>query len=178
MNAMFASSVFHHDLCAWSEKMDNIVSQDAVHRMFSYSCCDVMQSPTIGTWHPKTPLCQRCGDVFTTTADLYNAVDNYLNDLSIYGEPQTGGLYKFPIGFWKVGLLTDFSRVFSATRIPSASIFNENIQDWDMSNAEDLLWMFQGKFGQSVMIDLSNDRGFSLLTLVILCRRLQFQPAA
>ena len=145
MNAMFASSVFHHDLCAWSEKMGNIVSGEAVHRMFSYSCCSVMDSPNLGR-SAKSPLCQVCPEVFSTRQELLDAVDEYLEDRKYNRSPAPHlGLYTNPIGQWKVGRIADFSEVFSWYRNSDVEYFNENIQDWDMSNAEYMYAMFEGK---------------------------------
>ena len=70
-------------------------------------------------------------------------------DLFTNGGPQYGGLYKSPIGAWKVGGITDFSEIFSSFRNPYASAFNEDIQNWDTSDARSMEFMFYSKFGDA-----------------------------
>jgi surface protein len=66
---------------------------------------------------------------FTTTEELYNAVDEYLlSGAAVNPE------YGHPIGVWNVSLLTNLSHVFDAfRRNPRAYYFNENLTGWDTS---------------------------------------------
>jgi surface protein len=65
---------------------------------------------------------------FSTTQELYEAVDEYLMTGS------TNANYGKTIGAWNISLLTDLSNVFNAyDRNPLALYFNENLTGWDTS---------------------------------------------
>jgi surface protein len=65
---------------------------------------------------------------FTTTQELYDAVDEYLMTGS------TNNSYGTTIGTWNISLLTNLSNVFNAfDRSPLAQYFNENLTGWDTS---------------------------------------------
>lgn len=68
-----------------------------------------------------------------TLEDLHKAVDDYLD-----------GKLLIPINSLDVGALTNFSEAFSADRNPKAATFNENLDRWNMSNAESLWSFFKG----------------------------------
>jgi surface protein len=66
---------------------------------------------------------------FTSTQELYNAVDEYL-----FSGAAKNPDYGHPIGVWNISLLTNLSRVFDAShRNPRAYYFNENLTGWDTS---------------------------------------------
>jgi hypothetical protein len=89
---------------------------------------------------------------FTTTDELYQAVDVYI--LNLTGDPNTSivsGLYGHPIGSWNVSQIKNFSRVFDPDRTsifdlarpPSfISNFNEDLSGWNVSSAETMFGMF------------------------------------
>jgi surface protein len=101
---------------------------------------------------------------FASTEELYDAVDEYLLALQISevgNETNTATAlaqinvslkYGFPIGTWDVSRLTNFSRVFDPDRsavlepfrfLPeNTSTFNEDLGDWDVSNAVTMRGMF------------------------------------
>jgi surface protein len=65
---------------------------------------------------------------FTSTQELYDAVDEYL--ATGISDPTYGPT----IGSWNISLLTDLSNVFNANdRNPSAMYFNEDLSGWDTS---------------------------------------------
>lgn len=78
----------------------------------------------------------------TDRAALLQAVDDYLEDSDLTLE------YGATINDWDVSRVTDFSVLFDATgafvRNEAAAGFNDNIGDWDVSNAVTMLGMFDG----------------------------------
>lgn len=86
---------------------------------------------------------------FTTTEELYSAVDDYLSGNGA-NTTSSAITYGYPIGSWDVSLLTNFSMVFDANR---QSIFDDfateirympyDISSWDVSNAVDMSRMFR-----------------------------------
>jgi surface protein len=106
---------------------------------------------------------------FTSTEQLYDAVDAYLLDNS--SETEVARTYGWPIGTWDVSRLTNFDRVFDATPFGyqthdrymrsntlSAS-FNEDLSGWDTSRAVSMSSMFDGAeaFNQDLSTwDVSN----------------------
>jgi surface protein len=104
--------------------------------------------------------------VFNRTEQLYDAVDAYLmgmqEDESNIGtntpldQSNVSLTYGYPIGIWDVSRLTNFSRVFDPGRSPTsvrAGTFNQDLSDWDVSNAVTMERMFAGA---------ENFRGFGL----------------
>jgi surface protein len=104
--------------------------------------------------------------VFTSTEQLYEAVDAYLmgmqEDESNIGtntpldQSNVSLTYGYPIGTWDVSRLTNFSRVFDPGRSPTsvrAGTFNQDLRGWDVSNAVTMERMFVGS---------ENFRGFGL----------------
>jgi hypothetical protein len=87
----------------------------------------------------KKPTALTC---FTNRMDLVAAVDEYLLD----NGPNTlvAQTYGWPIGTWCVSPVKSFRAVFSASRNPAASTFNENLSHWDVSNATSTQSMFEG----------------------------------
>eukprot|EP00542_Grammatophora_oceanica_P009698 CAMPEP_0194037164 /NCGR_PEP_ID=MMETSP0009_2-20130614/9506_1 /TAXON_ID=210454 /ORGANISM="Grammatophora oceanica, Strain CCMP 410" /LENGTH=350 /DNA_ID=CAMNT_0038679211 /DNA_START=81 /DNA_END=1133 /DNA_ORIENTATION=+ len=71
--------------------------------------------------------------VFTSKEDLIRAVDAYVAD------PST---FCYRIGLWDVSAITDFSKVFDGERNQRLRRFNEDLTEWNMSNATDLSYMF------------------------------------
>lgn len=86
---------------------------------------------------------------FTSTNELYDAVDNYLAARD-KANSLVSKVYGYPIGSWDVSRITDFSRVFSPNRqfafdanfINWTFSFNEDISDWDVSSAVTMFCMF------------------------------------
>jgi surface protein len=119
--------------------------------MFSTSGCPVTTFPDESNL-PAGPWCHRCHNfsadhctdspcVFTSTHELYYAVDEYL----AAEHPETtivATTYGFPIGTWDVSRLNDFSQVFDSNRNSAAAAFNEELNQWDMSSATTMQRMF------------------------------------
>jgi Mycoplasma protein of unknown function, DUF285 len=93
---------------------------------------------------------------FTTTAQLYDAVDAYEAALQSNGSAEKSMVaktYGYPMGTWDVSRLTDFSRVFNKDRTerldPTAPIkgfiaLDADLSDWNVSNAITMNGMFAG----------------------------------
>jgi surface protein len=110
---------------------------------------------------------------FTSTDELYRAIDEVDEVLAYYADHPDNQtmllhpapvaiVYGYPMGRWNVSLLTNFSRVFDPWRhLPFnpdraynqesestsrriADFFNEDLSDWDVSNADTLFGMFAG----------------------------------
>lgn len=84
-------------------------------------------------------------DPFTSTQQLYEAVDDYLRNTTTRTEVTTR--YGSPMGAWDVSRISDFSRLFDPNRLEpptasSTSTFNEDLNGWDMSSAINLFGMF------------------------------------
>jgi surface protein len=111
---------------------------------------------------PKKPV-EKVYAAFTSTEELYDAVDEYLlalqanegnetNTAAALAQINVSLTYGFPIGTWDVSRLTNFSRVFDPDRsavlepfrfLPeNTSTFNEDLGDWDVSNAVTMRGMF------------------------------------
>ena len=88
---------------------------------------------------------------FTTTDELYQAVDEYLRNPTA---PALLRRYGPTIGSWQVGQLTNFSRVLEATTVsgqregrnPAAAAFNADLSGWNVSRATSFYGMFQGEW--------------------------------
>jgi surface protein len=88
--------------------------------------------------------------VFFTIEELYEAVDAYRmsswNDTnqSSFELSEVAMRYGYPISSWNVSLITNFSRVFDPSRLAPdiAWEFNEDLGNWNVSNAESMMGMF------------------------------------
>ena len=86
---------------------------------------------------------------FTTTEELYDAVDDYINSNGA-NTTSSAITYGYPIGAWDVSRLTNFSMVFDSNR---QSLFDDfdtesrdmpyDVSNWDVSNAVDMSRMFR-----------------------------------
>jgi hypothetical protein len=91
---------------------------------------------------------------FTTTEELYSAVDEYLliTGTEAANESTVAQTYGYPIGTWNVSQIQNFTRVFDPqrdlefyddnNREIGIGTFNEDLTGWDMSNATTLFGMF------------------------------------
>jgi surface protein len=96
---------------------------------------------------------------FTSTQELYRAVDEYLaaggggqDALESARHAHVSIRYGYPIGRWNVSLITDFSRVFDPDRnvdllqersvSRNRSTFNEDLSGWDVSSATTMVGTF------------------------------------
>jgi surface protein len=79
--------------------------------------------------------------VFTSTDELYNAVDQYLS-AEVPIESEVAEKYGYPIGAWDVSQIVDFSQVFGASRNSAAASFNDDLSQWNVSSAQTMSWMF------------------------------------
>jgi hypothetical protein len=79
---------------------------------------------------------------FESLAELVEAVDEYVDDRS--PESNVARIRGFPINAWDVSQLSDFRFLFSPSSERSSSLgdFNEDLDQWDMSNAVSLDSMF------------------------------------
>jgi surface protein len=115
---------------------------------------------------PPTSTSPSVYSVFTSTEQLYEALDAYLlvmqDDESNTGtntlvaQSSVSLTYGYPIGTWDVSRLTNFSRVFDPNRSPAsvrAGTFNQDLRGWDVSNAVTMERMCVGS---------ENFRGFGL----------------
>jgi surface protein len=78
---------------------------------------------------------------FRNTPELKVAVDGYLGA----ADPNATNVaerFGYPIGKWDVSLITDFTSLFDAERIPEAAGFHEDLSEWDVSRALSLRRMF------------------------------------
>jgi surface protein len=105
--------------------------------------------------------------LFTTTEQLYDAVDAYMlameedlrnnrADATPLAQSNVSLTYSYPIGTWDVSRLTNFSRVFDPDRSATsvrASTFNQDLSGWDVSSAVTMERMFAGA---------ENFRGFGI----------------
>ena len=101
----------------------------------------VSASPTVASVDNESPIYQS----FTSTAELYDAVDSYLLDPN---NATLATVYGPTIGSWDVSRIQNFSRLFDAfgpnARNPLAVSFNDDISQWETSSATDFSFMFQG----------------------------------
>jgi Mycoplasma protein of unknown function, DUF285 len=88
--------------------------------------------------------------VFTSTDDLYWAVDDYMSNATS-NQTASALRYGYPMGTWDVSLLANFSRVFDPDRtVPFdgsgcgavQSPFNEDLSAWNVGNAVTMVGMF------------------------------------
>lgn len=101
--------------------------------------CFTSTPPVIGTLSPSgAPY---TGKAFITTDELRSAVDDYMIDDS--PSSYVAFQYGYPIGYWDVSFLTDFSQVFDATRNSNLLRFNADLSGWNVSNAVNMYAMFQ-----------------------------------
>jgi surface protein len=77
--------------------------------------------------------------VIYSKAELIAAIDQYM----VRGGNSNRMDDYYPIGQWDVSNIQDFSYVFDADRNRLLITFNEDLSNWDMSNATNLSHMFQ-----------------------------------
>lgn len=121
-------------------------------------------------------------EAFTTTEELYQAIDEYISERasSFPNETTVALRYGYPIGVWDVSKITDFSRCFDRGRETSVMVeryydfepyvnhclFNDDISQWDVSNAETMMGMFAhcDSFNQDLSgWNVSRNRDFSYM---------------
>jgi Mycoplasma protein of unknown function, DUF285 len=98
----------------------------------------------------QAPIAVTTGPIpFTTTEELYSAVDDYLSGNGA-NTTSSAITYGYPIGSWDVSRLTNFSMIFDANRQSLFEDFATEIRDmpydissWDVSNAVDMSRMFR-----------------------------------
>ena len=88
---------------------------------------------------PSRASAQVC---FASTEELRDAVDAYLEDPS--EESAVAQTYGYPIGWWCVRYIQDFSYLFSSLRNSATETFNEDLRGWVTVNARDMSFMFAG----------------------------------
>jgi surface protein len=112
----------------------------------------IVDAPTVNTPSP-TPFVD--DSVFRTMDELYQAVDAYLiltSNSSTQSLVETSDValrYGYPMSSWNVSLIKNFSWVFDPTRAftrDSLWEFNEDLGDWDVSNAEAMVGMFTNAY--------------------------------
>jgi surface protein len=79
----------------------------------------------------------RTSKVFETRLELRDAVERYCNGCSPNTAEDIAQTYGWPIGRWDVSNLQDLSWIFRSQRM-----FNEDISAWDVSNATTMQSMF------------------------------------
>ena len=93
------------------------------------------------TQAPPLPPSATPSKAIMTTQELYDAVDQYLEDPMLTLE------YGDTINDWDVSRVTSFARVFDAAdnvRNAAAGTFNEALFSWDVSSGTDFSNMFEG----------------------------------
>jgi len=113
--------------------------------------CRLCAAQNVGTAAPvAAPVATPTAPIpFTTTEELYTAVDDYLLGGGV-NTTTSAITYGYPIGTWDVAQLTNFSAVFDPNR---QSLFDDfdievrympyDISSWDVSNALDMSRMFR-----------------------------------
>ena len=101
-------------------------------------------SPT--TYEPASfvPTASPSFQAFTSKDDLTDAIGNYASGKDYALLSELLSIYGYDIGEWNVSLITDFSEVFSYTNIPALALFNEDITQWDTSQAISMNSCFEG----------------------------------
>lgn len=108
------SSSLSPTACQQPQQVPNLVPQQTINN------APPSMSPTNVEILPRK--------AFTSTQELYDAVDEYLST----GSPNL--IYGRTIGSWNISLLTNLSNVFNAQdRNPRAMYFNDNLTGWDTS---------------------------------------------
>lgn len=88
---------------------------------------------------------------FTSTDELYAAVDDYLGNLTYANSTDSALKYGYPMGSWDVSQITNFTRVFDSYRTGTltketckkvANPFNQDISAWQVGNAVTMEGMF------------------------------------
>jgi Mycoplasma protein of unknown function, DUF285 len=101
-------------------------------------------TPLESTNVPATPVYV----AFTTTNELYQAVDAYQEAALLLSSVQDSDVarrYGYPMAAWNVSRLTNFSSVFDGTRNPNlVDAFDEDLSGWDVSRATDMFRTFFG----------------------------------
>ena len=156
---------FDQDLCSWGSK---IGSSANVTNMFGGSGCSdtgtpdlsgipsplcevcvapslpPSQSPGVGPSVSQSPSASSTQNCMTTTAELYDAVDAYLED----GPTSTAAnTYGYPIGTWCVSKITDMDQLFQ-----NKNTFNEDIGQWDVSKVTNMEAMFSYAYVSMIKI--------------------------
>jgi surface protein len=114
----------------------------------SDSAKDITYTPTLS----PTPFVD--DSVFRTMEELYEAVDAYRmltwneSNHSLFETSNVSLRYGYPISSWNVSMVTNFSYVFDTTRFADDILweFNEDLGDWDVSNAEEMVGMFANAY--------------------------------
>jgi surface protein len=91
---------------------------------------------------PDTSIGTLAGSaVLTSTEELYNAIDMYLQG----NDPTSEVVKRFgkPMGAWDVSAISNFSYAFDVQRNPAVRTFNEDLW-WNTSQATSLRAMFRG----------------------------------
>jgi surface protein len=98
---------------------------------------------------------------FTTTNELYVAVDDYLTN-STSNATLSAIKYGYPMNTWDVSRITNFTRIFDPDRGAPfdgsgcgsvQSTFNENISSWNVANAVTMVEMFAcTKFNRDISL--------------------------
>jgi surface protein len=101
--------------------------------------------------------------VFTSTEELYDAVDEYLGT-EIPETTTVAELYGYPIRTWDVSQITNFYQVFSQSRNRRAISFNGDISTWDASSATDMSYMFDGAIAFNGDISRWNTSSVTFMT--------------
>lgn len=155
---------FSADLCPWRTHLqNNPIAERRAANVFVASGCARPDDPnldSLGTsafcaacagstdWAPPPPpeldydTAIFGSKVFTSTAQLRRAVDEYILDNS--NSTPVALLYGHPLATWDVSRITDFSELFSAQRNPNMIRFNDVFWSWDTRNAVTMASMFEG----------------------------------
>jgi hypothetical protein len=114
-----------------------------VGRIYGHGCCN--RAPAIRP-QPAEAALTKPFLRFTSTDELYKAVDDYLNVTNgkVANTTQAAITYGYPIGTWDVSHITDFTRLFDSDRhidiwsygcssryTSTLSTFNEDLNEWD-----------------------------------------------
>jgi len=147
MEHMFAyATAFSKSLCGLDAKFKpNLQHPRDYNFMFGGTNCPNMESQLFYPGDPNdpedvggvTPMCDTCANLsfqsFNDGDELRAAVDSVIEAGIWKAWSEPAYTYGYPMNTWDVSKVTDFSWVFAHVN------FNDDISDWDVSSATDMV---------------------------------------
>lgn len=115
-----------------------VCEYDTSHQYFATRCVKTNSFARHVGLHARN-YCGACRKSFQNTDELKSAVQKYSQNATKH--TNVARVYGWPIGFWHVENVMDFSHLFSGQ-----AHFNEDIGDWDVSRATNMQAMFLDAF--------------------------------
>lgn len=144
--AVTVTGVCGSGVCRRGTSRVSTTAADVDHACNCHPVASPVSEPTTSPMQPQTTVTPSAAPTavipprraFTTTQELYDAVDEYL----LTGAAPNPD-YGHPIGVWNISLLNNLSRVFDAVhRNPRAYDFNENLTGWDTARVVTMEQLF------------------------------------